>query len=70
MIYINVVLNEFMWLFLFVWIIDRENVEDDSLGDFNIKKGILIGVFFYELYCNFKYWENLNEFIFECFFGE
>jgi cytochrome P450 len=40
------------------------------LGEFNIKKGTLIGVSFYELHRNPKYWENPNEFIPERFLGE
>jgi cytochrome P450 len=70
MTYINAVLNESMRLYPPAWITDRENVEDDSLGDFYIKKGTLIGVSFYELHRNPKYWENPNEFIPERFLGE
>jgi cytochrome P450 len=70
MTYINAVLNESMRLYPPAWITDRENVEDDRLGDFNIKKGTLIGVSFYELHRNPKYWENPNEFIPERFLGE
>ncbi|PXY45503.1 cytochrome P450 [Flavobacterium hydrophilum] len=70
MTYINAVLNESMRLYPPAWITDRENVDDDSLGEFNIKKGTLIGVSFYELHRNPKYWENPNEFIPERFLGE
>ncbi len=70
MTYINAVLNESMRLYPPAWITDRENVEDDTLGEFNIKKGTLIGVSFYELHRNPKYWENPNEFIPERFLGE
>lgn len=70
MIYINAVLNESMRLYPPAWITDRENVEDDNLAGFNIKKGTLIGVSFYELHRNPKYWENPNEFIPERFLGE
>ncbi|GGE97916.1 cytochrome P450 [Flavobacterium limi] len=70
MTYINAVLNESMRLYPPAWITDRENVEDDNLLHFNIKKGTLIGVSFYELHRNPKYWENPNEFIPERFLGE
>ena len=70
MTYLNAVLNESMRLYPPAWITDRQNVEDDSLGQFYIKKGTLIGVSFYELHRNPKYWENPNEFIPERFLGE
>lgn len=68
--YTNAVLNESMRLFPPAWITDRQNVEDDNLGQFNIKKGTLIGVSFYELHRNPKYWENPEEFNPERFLGE
>ena len=70
MTYLNAVLNESMRLFPPAWITDRQNVEDDTLGQFYIKKGTLIGVSFYELHRNPKYWDNPNEFIPERFLGE
>ena len=70
MTYLNAVLNESMRLYPPAWITDRQNVEDDTLGSFYIKKATLIGVSFYELHRNPKYWENPNEFIPERFLGE
>lgn len=70
MTYTNAVLNEAMRLYPPAWITDRENVEDDNLAGYNIKKGTLIGVSFYELHRNPKYWENPEEFIPERFLGE
>lgn len=70
MTYLNAVLNESMRLYPPAWITDRQNVEDDNMGQFYIKKGTLIGVSFYELHRNPKYWENPNEFIPERFLGE
>jgi len=70
MIYTKAVLNESMRLYPPAWITDRQNVEDDSLGRFDIKKGTLIGVSFYELHRNEKYWENPNDFIPERFLGD
>lgn len=70
MTYTNAVLNESMRLYPPAWITDRQNVEDDTLAGFNIKKGTLIGVSFYELHRNPKYWENPNVFNPDRFLGE
>jgi len=70
MTYINAVLNESMRLYPPAWITDRQNVEDDSLGWFNIKKDTLIGVSFYELHRNPKYWEEPDQFNPDRFLGE
>ncbi|WP_369014432.1 cytochrome P450 [Flavobacterium anhuiense] len=68
--YINAVLNESMRLYPPAWITDRQNVEDDVLGKFTIKKDTLIGVSFYELHRNPKYWENPDQFDPNRFLGE
>ncbi|MBE8725518.1 cytochrome P450 [Flavobacterium hungaricum] len=70
MIYMTAVLNESMRLYPPAWITDRQNVEDDSLSQFNIKKGTLIGISFFELHRNPKYWSNPDEFIPERFLGD
>lgn len=70
MTYTNAVLNEAMRLYPPAWITDRQNVEDDIIVDYSIKKGILIGVSFYELHRNPKYWENPEQFDPERFLGE
>ncbi|MET3027064.1 cytochrome P450 [Flavobacterium sp. UW10123] len=70
MTYINAVLNESMRLYPPAWITDRQNVEDDVLGKFNIKKDTLIGVSFYELHRNPKYWDNPDQFNPDRFVGE
>lgn len=70
MTYINAVLNESMRLYPPAWITDRQNVEDDVLGQFTIKKDTLIGVSFYELHRNPKYWENPDQFDPNRFLGE
>lgn len=70
MTYTNAVLNESMRLYPPAWITDRQNVEDDTLAGFNIKEGTLIGVSFYELHRNPKYWNNPHMFIPERFLGE
>ncbi|SNR85579.1 cytochrome P450 [Flavobacterium sp. ov086] len=70
MTYTNAVLNEAMRLYPPAWITDRQNVEDDIIVDYSIKKGTLIGVSFYELHRNPKYWENPEQFDPERFLGE
>ncbi|WP_228526506.1 MULTISPECIES: cytochrome P450 [unclassified Flavobacterium] len=70
MTYTNAVLNEAMRLYPPAWITDRQNVEDDTLAGFNIKKETLIGVSFYELHRNPKYWENPDKFDPERFLGD
>ncbi|HMK05923.1 MAG TPA: cytochrome P450, partial [Flavobacterium sp.] len=70
MTYINAVINESMRLYPPAWITDRENIEDDELLGCQIKKKTLIGVSFYELHRNPKYWENPEQFNPERFLGE
>jgi len=70
MTYTNAVLNESMRLYPPAWITDRQNLENDSLAQFKIKKDTLIGISFYELHRNPKYWNNPDEFIPERFLGE
>lgn len=70
MSYTNAVINESMRLYPPAWITDRENIADDALLDYQIRKGTLIGVSFYELHRNPKYWENPERFNPERFLGE
>ena len=70
MTYTNAVLNEAMRLYPPAWITDRQNVKDDTLADYNIKKETLIGVSFYALHRNPKYWDNPDSFDPERFLGE
>ena len=51
------------------WITDRENITDDTLLGYRIKKETLIGVSFYALHRNPKYWENPDAFNPERFLG-
>lgn len=68
--YTNAVLNESMRLYPPAWITDRQNIVDDTIGSYHVKKGTLIGVSFYELHRNPKYWENPDIFDPERFLGE
>ena len=70
MTYTNAVINESMRLYPPAWITDRENIDDDNLLGYHIKEKTLIGVSFYELHRNPKYWENPEEFNPERFLGE
>jgi cytochrome P450 len=70
MSYTNAVLNEAMRLYPPAWITDRENITDDNLLGHNVKKGTLIGISFYELHRNPKYWQNPEAFSPERFLGE
>ena len=70
MTYLNAVLNESMRLYPPAWITDRQNLEDDCFGQFKIKKDTLIGVSFYELHRNPKYWNNPDKFDPDRFLGE
>lgn len=70
MTYTSAVINESMRLYPPAWITDRENIEDDNLLGFHIKAKTLIGVSFYELHRNPKYWDNPEDFNPERFLGE
>lgn len=70
MAYTNAVINESMRLFPPAWITDRENIEEDEFLGYHIKDKTLIGVSFYEIHRNPKYWKNPEEFDPERFLGE
>jgi cytochrome P450 len=70
MTYTNAVINESMRLYPPAWITDRENIEDDEFLGYKIKDKTLIGVSFYELHRNPKYWDNPEKFNPERFLGE
>lgn len=70
MTYTNAVINESMRLFPPAWITDRENITDDDLLGYRIKAKTLIGVSFYEIHRNPKYWENPTAFNPDRFLGE
>jgi cytochrome P450 len=70
MTYANAVINESMRLYPPAWITDRQNSTDDTFASYHIKKETLIGVSFYELHRNPKYWETPDEFNPERFLGE
>lgn len=55
--------DESLRLYPPAWITDRVNTEDDTIGDYHIKKGTMIGVSIYEMHRNKNYWEQPNSFI-------
>jgi len=70
MTYTNAVINESMRLYPPAWITDRENINDDNFLGYHVKDKTLIGVSFYELHRNPRYWENPEDFNPERFLGE
>ncbi len=68
--YTRAVIDESMRLFPPAWITDRENQEDDTIKSYHIRKNTLVGVSFYELHRNPKYWQSPDDFIPERFMGE
>lgn len=68
--YVNAVINESMRLYPPAWITDRVSLEDDTMAGFSIKKETLVGVSFYALHRNPKYWENPEYFNPDRFMGE
>jgi cytochrome P450 len=68
--YVKNCVEETMRLYPPAWITDRVAIEDDSFAGFNIEKGTMIGVSFYELHRNKKYWKNPDDFIPERFSEE
>ncbi|MFD0861002.1 cytochrome P450 [Sungkyunkwania multivorans] len=55
-------LRESMRLYPPAWIIDRVALADDTVGDFAIEEGTLLGISFYELHRNPKYWSDPSVF--------
>ncbi|MEL6810414.1 MAG: cytochrome P450 [Bacteroidota bacterium] len=68
--YTKAVIDESMRLYPPAWITDRENLEDDTLVDWKIRKDTLVGISFYELHRHPDYWEKPDQFIPERFLGE
>ncbi len=68
--YVKNCVEESMRLYPPAWITDRVALEDDSFGGYHIEKGTMIGISFYELHRNAKYWKNPNDFIPERFSDE
>lgn len=60
--YTKAVIEESMRLYPPAWITDRENLEDDTIGPYHIRRGTLVGVSFYELHRNPKYWKDPETF--------
>jgi cytochrome P450 len=68
--YTRAVIDESMRLYPPAWITDRENLEDDTIKDYHIRRNTLVGVSFYELHRNPKYWRDPDKFDPERFMGD
>jgi len=68
--YTRAVIDESMRLYPPAWITDRENLEDDTINGYHIRKDTLVGVSFYELHRNPAYWEQPDAFVPERFLGD
>jgi len=68
--YVKTCVEEAMRLYPPAWITDRVAIEDDSFAGLNIEKGTMIGISFYELHRNEKYWKNPDDFVPERFSEE
>lgn len=60
--YVKNCVEESMRLYPPAWITDRVAMEDDAFATYKIQKGTMIGISFYELHRNEKYWKNPNDF--------
>ena len=63
-------IEEAMRLYPPAWITDRENYEDDDIAGYHVRKNTLVGVSFYELHRNPKYWKEPDVFKPERFLPE
>ncbi|SFC88033.1 cytochrome P450 [Algibacter pectinivorans] len=68
--YTKCAIEESLRLYPPAWITDRVNIEDDSIEDYHLKKGTMIGISIYELHRNKKYWNNPEAYIPERFLEE
>lgn len=55
-------INESLRLYPPAWITDRVNIEDDTIEDYHLKKGTMIGISIYEMHRNSKYWKDPDDF--------
>ena len=56
--YVRSCIDESMRLYPPAWITDRVAMEDDTLGNYHIKKGTLLGISIFELHRSKNYWKN------------
>ena len=55
-------IEESMRLYPPAWITDRVALEDQTIGEFSLKKGTMIGVSIYEIHRNTEYWTKAESF--------
>jgi cytochrome P450 len=68
--YTKAVVEETMRLYPPAWITDRVAMEDDDLGPYQIEKGAILGVSFYEMHRDPRYWKAPEKFDPSRFLGE
>lgn len=68
--YTKQVIQEAMRLFPPAWILDREAINENKMGQYQVKKGQVVTAFVYGLHHNPTYWENPETFIPERFAPE
>ncbi len=68
--YTKCCIEESLRLYPPAWITDRVNTKDDTIEDYHLKKGTIIGASIYELHRNKNYWKNPEDFKPERFFDE
>ncbi|WP_412983714.1 cytochrome P450 [Pontimicrobium sp. IMCC45349] len=65
--YIRQCIDESLRLYPPAWITDRVNIEDDTIGNYHLKKGTMLGISIYEMHRNKKYWKHPEAFLPERF---
>lgn len=68
--YVKSCIDESMRLYPPAWITDRVAIEDDTLGDYRIKKGTLLGISIFEIHRSKHYWKNPDAFDPERFYNK
>ncbi|AUP78901.1 cytochrome P450 [Flavivirga eckloniae] len=68
--YTKCCIEESLRLYPPAWITDRVNIEDDTIDDYILKKGTIIGASIYELHRNKNYWDDPESFKPSRFFEE
>ena len=68
--YTKACVEESLRLYPPAWVTDRVALEDDQIGDFEIKAGTTIGVSFYEIHRDPQFWTDAEKFVPERFLGD
>jgi len=68
--YTKQVIQEAMRIYPPAWILDREAIDENKMGNYKVKKGQVVTAFIYGLHHNPAYWENPETFMPERFATE